>query len=125
MGVAHSPATAVFAVRMNRSKGCTQWMAPTRCQRITAAGLRLVIFQKAADLMHALMQHGDDADPSVAQCLPVDEMPPVTKDVAVHPELRRYRTRRDRAGRDALEGFEQPRDVGVRLGFPQRSRLYR
>ena len=90
-----------------------------------AAGLRLVSFRKAADLMHAFMQHGDDAEPSVALCLPVDEVPPVAKDVAVHPKLRRYRARRDRAGRDALEGFEQSRDAGIRLGFPQRSRLYR
>ena len=50
-----------------------------------AVGSGLVIFQKAADLMHAFMQHGDDADPSVAQCLPVDEVPPVAKDGAVHP----------------------------------------
>ena len=62
------------------------------------------------------MPYVDNANRSVVQRLPVDEMPPEAEDIAVHAELRRNRSRDDRAGCDAVEGFEQSRDVGVRLG---------
>lgn len=63
------------------------------------------------------MQYGDDADGSIAQRFPVDEVSLVAKDVSVHFELRRDRTRGDRAGRDAFERFKHSSDVRIRLGF--------
>ena len=82
-----------------------------------AKGLPLVVLQKSADLVHAFMQRGDNADGPIRQRLPVHEMPLVAENVAIHFELRRDRPRGDRPGRDALERFEQSADVRIRLGF--------
>ena len=50
------------------------------------------VLPKPANLVHPLVQDGDDADVSVAQSLPVEEMLPTTKDKPVDAELGRDRT---------------------------------
>lgn len=56
------------------------------------------ILAKPGDLVHPLVQDGDDADPAIIEPAPVDEMVLVAKEVPVDTELRRDGSRRDPRG---------------------------
>ena len=75
------------------------------------------VLPEALDLVHPLVQDGDDTDVAVRQPPPVDEVVLVAEHVAVDAELRRHRPRHDRVRLDSLEGREQPGEivVGLRL----------
>jgi hypothetical protein len=76
------------------------------------------ILPEAIDLMHALMQDRHDADIAVAEPPPIDEVPFVLEEVAFDAELRWYRPRCHAMALDFPEGFEQSRNVTVRLFTP-------
>ena len=76
------------------------------------------MFPKSPDLMHPLMQDRDDADVAIAEAPPIDEMPLVSEDVAVDPEIPRHRPRQNPVRLDPCEGFEQTGDVTLGLVLP-------
>jgi len=52
------------------------------------------------------MQHRHDTDVAICEQFPIDEMPFITTDMAIHPEFRRNRTPRKAAFRNVRETLE-------------------
>jgi hypothetical protein len=63
------------------------------------------------------VQNRHDADVAIRKQLPIDQMPLVAADMAIHPELRRNRTPRKATFRYGGETFEQITDITLGLGL--------
>jgi len=82
------------------------------------------ILLEPLDLMHALMEYGDDPDLAGLQPLPVDEVLSATVEVAIDPELGWNGTRRYAALGRAFEGGKQRSQILLGLDLaPLRSRV--
>ncbi len=69
-----------------------------------------VIVSETVDLMHALMQNGDDADRAIVQPFPIDEMFLVAADEALHAK----------GGRTARHGTRRAAIASKRSKSPRR-----
>src|SRR3546814_17561185 len=65
--------------------------------------------------MHSLVQDRHDADITVAEPAPIDDVPLIPEEEPADAELRRDRTGNYLMRRDLPEGIEQPGDIAVRL----------
>ena len=68
-----------------------------------------------ADLIHPLVQDGDDADVAAREPAPVDEMVLVVEEIPIDTELGQDGPRTDAPGFDLIEGRENAGDIAVGL----------
>ena len=79
-----------------------------------AARSLLQVVPEPAELVHALVQHDDNADRAIAQGFPVDIMLLVTEYETLDAEFCGHRTGRDIACRNSLKRLEQALDIRIR-----------
>ena len=73
------------------------------------------VLSEACNLVHALVQNGDDAYVTIRQPLPVNKVPLIAKEEPFDPKLGWHRLGVYAVRIDALERLEQPGDVAIRL----------
>ena len=78
----------------------------------------LEVLPEPLDLVHPFVEHRDDANISVAENFPVDEMLLIPTQETFNPELGRDRVPDDMTGGDRLEAGEQAANITRRLIRP-------
>jgi len=76
-----------------------------------------MVLSKAAHLMHSFMQYGNNANSSITQILPVDEMSAVAEEISAHAKFGGNWSRYGIASGNSLESLEQPAYVSFGLDF--------
>src|SRR5690606_27929168 len=73
------------------------------------------ILAEPIHLVHALVEDCNDADISVRETAPIDEMPFVSEEISLYVELRRDGLRHDTVSFDLAESIEQSGNVPICL----------
>ncbi len=71
-----------------------------------AEGLQSKVISKSIDLMHAFMQDRPDADVTIAELPPIDEVPLISEDITINPELGRHWARHHLMRLNLAKGIE-------------------